>query len=111
MVVRRGDTVDGLLRRHLGESAFSVKFQRDALMRLNPSLFPQGHVHRLEVGATLWMPTEQILMGLLSGAKPELQGAPAHASATREEGAMKPSGADAPLVHTPSPTRSWVRYP
>lgn len=111
VVVRPGDTVDGLLRRHLGDSAFSAKFQRQALMRLNPSVFQKGQVHRLEVGSTLWIPTDQTLMGLLSGAKPELQMAQAKAPKAQEVAVQNPSGTVPAPTYTPSPTRGWVRYP
>ena len=108
VVVKPGDTVDALLRRHLGESVFSQKFLRQAVIRLNPAAFAQGNIHRLESGTTLLLPTEQTLLGLL---------------------AVKSSGAvSIPLGRTPQPQgddaaaasnlaasqathKHWVRYP
>lgn len=110
VVVRPGDTVDSLLRRHLRDSAFSTAFQRQALVRLNPSVFQKGQVHRLEVGTTLWMPTDTILMGLLPGAG---QPRPVQAipSSAADSAGQDASGTARQPVHSPSPSRGWVRYP
>ncbi len=112
VVVKRGDTVEGLLRRHLADSVFNIKFQRQALMRLNPAVFQNGQARRLEVGSTLWIPTDTLMMGLLSGARKEAPVAPTSA-APQQQGA---TDQDAPAtarqaVHTPSPSRAWVRFP
>ncbi len=111
VVVKRGDTVEGLLRRHLADSIFNIKFQRQALMRLNPAVFQNGQVRRLEVGSTLWIPTDAIMMGLLPGARQEApvaqtSGAPQQAATDQDASAT----ARQP-VHTPSPSRAWVRFP
>ena len=112
VVVKRGDTVEGLLRRHLADSVFNIKFQRQALMRLNPAVFQNGQARRLEVGSTLWIPTDTLMMGLLSGARKEAPVAPTSA-APQQQGV---TDQDAPAtarqaVHTPSPSRAWVRFP
>jgi Tfp pilus assembly protein FimV len=111
VVVRPGDTVDGLLRRHLGDSVFSIQFQRQSVMRLNPNVFPNGQLRRLEVGATLWIPTDTVMMGLLPGVRKETP--VAQASAAPAQGAADPdaTGTTRQPVHTPSPSRGWVRYP
>lgn len=111
VVVRPGDTVDSLLRRHLRDSAFSTAFQRQALVRLNPSVFQKGQVHRLEVGTTLWMPTDTILMGLLPGAGQPRPVAQASPSSAADSAGQDASGAARQPVHSPSPSRGWVRYP
>lgn len=111
VVVKRGDTVEGLLRRHLADSVFSIKFQRQALMRLNPAVFQNGQVRRLEVGSTLWIPTDAIMMGLLPGARQE---APVvQTSATPQQAAtdQDASATARQPVYTPSPSRAWVRFP
>ena len=111
VVVKRGDTVEGLLRRHLADSVFNIKFQRQALMRLNPAVFQNGLVRRLEVGSTLWIPTDAIMMGLLPGARQE---APVvQTSAAPQQGAtdQEASATARQPVHTPSPSRAWVRFP
>ena len=110
VVVRPGDTVDGLLRRYLGDSVFSTKFQRQALMRLNPTAFPNGQVHRLEVGAALWIPTDQILMGLLPERKEPVTALATAPSGDPASGQDSAAAARAP-VFVPSPTRGWVRFP
>jgi Tfp pilus assembly protein FimV len=103
VVVKHGETVNGLLRRHLGDSAFSTKFQRQALVRLNPAVFPRGMVQRLPVGTTLWMPTDPIMAGLVPGGRKDSSQAQAASAADLS--------ATAGPVHTPSPTRGWVRFP
>lgn len=110
VVVKRGDTVEGLLRRHLTDSVFNIKFQRQALMRLNPAVFQNGQARRLEVGSTLWIPTDTFMMGLLPGARKE---APvAQASAVPQPVAAEQDASTArQTVHTPNPNRAWVRFP
>lgn len=110
VVVKPGDTVDGLLRRHLADSAFSPRFQRQALMRLNPAVFANGQPQRLVVGSTLWIPTEQILMGLLTGGHKDTALAQANPQAAASPGQDAPGAGRAPTP-TPSPTRGWVRFP
>lgn len=105
VVVKRGDTVESLLRRHLGGSAFSMQFQRQALVRLNPSAFQKGLVQRLEIGTTLWMPTDPIMAGMVPGGRKD--GPLAQATST----AADPSGTAGQPMHSPSPTRGWVRFP
>lgn len=104
VVVKSGETVDGLLRRHLGDSAFSTKFQRQALVRLNPSAFPRGLVQRLAVGTTLWMPTDPIMAGMVPGGRKD-------STLAQAASAANPSATAGQPVHTPSPTRGWVRFP
>jgi hypothetical protein len=104
VVVKPGETVDGLLRRHLGDSAFSMKFQRQALVRLNPSAFPRGLVQRLAVGTTLWMPTDPIMAGMVPGGRKD-------STLAQAASAANPSATAGQPVHTPSPTRGWVRFP
>jgi Tfp pilus assembly protein FimV len=104
VVVKRGETVNGLLRRHLGNSVFSLQFQRQALVRLNPSVFQKGLVQRLAVGTTLWIPTDPIMASLVPGSR-------------KDSALLQPSPTTEPLgkviqqVHTPSSTRGWVRFP
>ena len=110
VVVRPGDTVDSLLRRHLGDSVFSTKFQRQALMRLNPTVFQNGQVHRLPVGATLWVPTDTILMGLLPDRKDAVAATARTASAAPAPAADAPAAGQEPALAS-RPTRGWVRFP
>ena len=110
VVVRPGDTVDSLLRRHLADSVFSTRFQRQALMRLNPTVFQSGQVHRLPVGATLWVPTDTILMGLLPDRKDAVAATARTASAAPAPAADAPAAGQAPALAS-SPTRGWVRFP
>ena len=109
VVVKPGDTVDALLRRHMGESAFSQKFLREAAIRLNPAVFAKGNIHRLESGSTLLLPSEQTLVGLLlqksSGAVSIPLG-----SGSESPAAQAPATASGPStgMHT---QKNWVRYP
>jgi Tfp pilus assembly protein FimV len=111
VVVKRGDTVEGLLRRHLADSVFNIKFQRQALMRLNPAVFQNGQVRRLEAGSTLWIPTDSIMMGLLPGARQETPVAQASTAPQQAPAEQDASATARQPVHTPSPSRAWVRFP
>ena len=111
VVVKRGDTVEGLLRRHLADSVFNIKFQRQALMRLNPAVFQNGQVRRLEVGSTLWIPTDSIMMGLLPVARQETPVAQASTAPQQAPAEQDASATARQPVHTPSPSRAWVRFP
>lgn len=111
VVVKRGDTVEGLLRRHLADSVFNIKFQRQALMRLNPAVFQNGQVRRLEVGSTLWIPTDAIMMGLLPGARQQAPVAQTSAAPQQAATDQDPSATARQPVYTPSPSRAWVRFP
>lgn len=109
VVVKRGDTVDGLLRKHLGESAFSQKFLRQAVVRLNPAAFPQGNIHRLEPGATLLLPSEQTLVGLLAKKSSGAVSIPLDPMQDRSSIEAVTPGAAADS--TQSARKHWVRYP
>ncbi|MEY2994046.1 MAG: hypothetical protein RL357_981 [Pseudomonadota bacterium] len=107
VVVKRGDTVDRLLRRHLGNTAFSMSYVRQALVRLNPAAFPSGNVHRLEAGITLLVPTEQTLVALLKNEKPAAFAATQGSSGVSGYGemSMQQSGQWA------REQKNWIRYP
>ena len=106
VVVNRGDTVDRLLRRHLGNTAFSMSYVRQALVRLNPAAFPSGNVHRLEAGITLLVPTEQTLVALLKSDKPSAFTAQVGQAGT-DDGGM----AGQPASQWAREQKNWVRYP
>ena len=109
VVVKPGDTVDVLLRRHLGESAFSQKFLRQAVIRLNPAAFPQGNIHRLESGSTLLLPSEQTLVGLLTTKAPGAVSMPLNRASQPQE-AEGPSSSTTPAAWQAT-QKNWVRYP
>lgn len=111
VVVRPGDTVDGLLRRHLANSVFNIKFQRQALMRLNPSVFQNGQPQRLTVGTTLWIPNDTVMMALLPGARKEVSVVQTSAAPQQLTAEQEPLGTAHQAVHIPSPYRGWVRFP
>ncbi len=109
VVVKPGDTVDGLLRKHLGESAFSQKFLRQALIRLNPAVFAQGNVHRLDVGSTLLIPNEQTLVALLPTQKSSAVSIPLGNSQGTVPHVEDQTG-KATSAWRPE-QKNWVRYP
>ena len=100
--VRRGETVDMIIKRHWGQLPLSEEFMRKALMRANPQAF-QGHsVHRLQAGAVLRLPGPTELHQWLV----ELH--PASAALFRPE--FHEGDPRKPGVHDGERKR-WVRYP
>jgi Tfp pilus assembly protein FimV len=107
VVVKRGDTVDRLLRRHLGDTAFSMSYLRQAVIRLNPSAFPTGNIHRLESGITLLVPTEQTLVALLKRDKPGAFAAPQN----KNDGQGYSAAQDQTPAQRITEQKNWIRYP
>ncbi len=101
VTVKRGETLDRLIRRTLPDVPLHPDFLRKAFVNLNPQVFPSGSPHQMRSGASLKVPSlpalRQMMMSQHPSAAPLLLGA---------EGQMEhKTAAD------PNDQRRWVRYP
>ena len=94
--VRRGETLQSVIRRTLRETPYSDAFLRQAFVQLNPAAFVGGSPHRLQAGAVLQVPTAADLRQLADGQQPGAAGS-----------------ADGPALHAsrPEDRKQWVRFP
>lgn len=107
VVVGRGETLDSVIRRSMGEQPFKEAYIRGILVELNPKAFPGGPTSRLAPGTSLMVPTtDDLLRPLLA------HSAAATATPTAAGAAPRPPG---PAAAAPPPTgpdrRGWVRFP
>ena len=100
VLVQRGDTLDRIIRRSLGETPFSADFLRKAFVQLNPHAFrATGNPHLVSAGSMLRVPTAAQLQQLMQAYFP-------HSPALLDEAQTGPSHA------TDAEARKrWVRYP
>lgn len=100
VVVQRGDTLDRIIRRTLGDTPFSADFLRKTFVELNPHAFRAGgNPHLISAGSTLRVPTAVQLQQRMQAYFPTL---PVQ-SATGHENASHATDAEA--------RKRWVRYP
>ena len=98
IVVKKGDTLDKLITRHLKNSPFNQDILRKAVIQKNPAAFKDGKAQGLIVGSQLLWPTMADYRKVLVGAGVGVDG-----GGQAEEHAA-PTGA-------PDPRRGWVRFP
>jgi hypothetical protein len=101
ITVKRGETLDRVIRRALPDVPLHPDFLRKAFVSLNPQVFPSGSPHQMRSGASLKVPSlpalRQMMMSQHPSAAPLLLGA---------EGQMEhKTAAD------PNDQRRWVRFP
>lgn len=102
ITVMRGESLDRVIRRAMPGMPLHPDFLRQAFVRLNPQVFPQGKPHALRTGTTLQIPTAEELRFLLVSQHPE--------TASLFQQAETPSASE--QEPTPAQTRrQWVRYP
>jgi Tfp pilus assembly protein FimV len=101
VVVRHGETLDGVMRRTLGPMPFRDAFLHQAFVALNPTAFVQGSPHRLVAGARLQVPTLPDLVAQLE----QQQGVTLLPPPPVVEAAASPMP---PVANERS---RWVRYP
>lgn len=102
ITVMRGESLDRVIRRAMPGMPLHPDFLRQAFVRLNPQVFPQGKPHALRTGTTLQIPTAEELRFLLVSQHPE--------TASLFQRAETPSASE--QEPTPAQTRrQWVRYP
>ena len=101
VTVKRGETLDRVIRRALPDVPLHPDFLRKAFVSLNPQVFPSGSPHQMRSGASLKVPSmpalRQMMMNQYPGAAPLLNGA---------DGQMGHKAAA-----DPNDQRRWVRYP
>lgn len=115
LVVRRGDTLDTVIRRAGRDLPFRDDIVRKAFVTLNPDAFMQGSPHRLNAGASLRVPTTEDVLVMLnlvpSRAQPTGSTMHSAGSAGGAPGAYPPGA----VAHAPDPQamerRRWIRYP
>lgn len=101
VTVQRGDTLDRVIRRTLGETPFSDAFLRKAFVQLNPHAFrASGNPNLISAGSTLHVPTAAQLQQLMHAHYPH-------------SAAVQGAGHDSTTAHaTDAEARKrWVRYP
>lgn len=101
VTVKRGETLDRVIRRALPDVPLHPDFLRKAFVSLNPQVFPSGSPHQMRSGASLKVPSmpalRQMMMNQYPGAAPLLH---------ESEGQMANKAAA-----DPNDQRRWVRYP
>jgi len=102
ITVMRGESLDRVIRRAMPGMPLHPDFLRQAFVRVNPQVFPQGKPHALRTGTALQIPTAEELRFLLMSQHPETASLFQRAETT-------PAPEQEP---SPAQTRrQWVRYP
>ena len=94
--VREGDTLDKIIRLHMGNSPLRIEILRDAVVKQNPHAFVKGSTKVLLANAVITVPNPtELLQMQLGQALPKAEAAPASTSTSMVEDRRK----------------TWVRYP
>lgn len=94
--VREGDTLDKIIRLHMGNSPLRIELLRDAVVKQNPHAFVKGSTKVLLAHAVITVPNHnELLQKQLGSAMPVADPTPPAASTSMAEDRRK----------------TWVRYP
>ena len=94
--VREGDTLDKIIRLHMGNSPLRIELLRDAVVKQNPHAFVKGSTKVLLAHAVITVPNHnELLLKQLGSAMPVAEPTPPAASTSMAEDRRK----------------TWVRYP
>jgi len=94
--VREGDTLDKIIRLHMGNSPLRIELLRDAVVKQNPHAFVKGSTKVLLAHAVITLPNHnELLQKQLGSAMPVADPTPPAASTSMAEDRRK----------------TWVRYP
>ena len=94
--VREGDTLDKIIRLHMGNSPLRIEILRDAVVKQNPHAFVKGSTKVLLANAVITVPNHtELLQMQLGSAPPKAESAPPPTSTSMVEDRRK----------------AWVRYP
>ena len=94
--VREGDTLDKIIRLHMGNSPLRIEILRDALVKQNPHAFVKGSTKVLLANAVITLPNHtELLQMQLGSVLPKAEPAPATTHTSMAEDRRK----------------TWVRYP
>lgn len=101
VTVKRGETLDRVIRRAMPDVPLHPDFLRTAFVSLNPQVFPSGTPHQMRSGTSLKVPSlpalRQMMMSHYPGAAPLLIGAE--------------SQVEQKAATDPNDQRRWVRFP
>ena len=94
--VREGDTLDKIIRLHMGNSPLRIEILRDAVVKQNPHAFVKGSTKVLLANAVITLPNHtELLQMQLGSVLPKAEPAPATTHTSMAEDRRK----------------TWVRYP
>ena len=94
--VREGDTLDKIIRLHMGNSPLRIEILRDAVVKQNPHAFVKGSTKVLLAHAVITLPNHtELLQMQLGSVLPKAEPAPATTNTSMAEDRRK----------------TWVRYP
>jgi Tfp pilus assembly protein FimV len=95
--VREGDTLDKVIRLHMGNSPLRIEILRDAVVKQNPHAFVKGSTKVLLANAVITVPNHtELLQMQLGSALPKAEAAP-------------PATTNTSMVD--DRRKTWVRYP
>ena len=95
--VREGDTLDKVIRLHMGNSPLRIEILREAVMQQNPQAFAKGSNKFLLANAVLTLPNHhELVQKQLAAVLPPAEPAPPAATTSS---------------YTEDRRKSWVRYP
>ena len=100
--VKKGDTLDGVIRSVLSTQPFRIRNVRRAIINANRQAFPNGRPTSMQAGAILMIPS-------LSALKTELTGGMAY-GVNPMGGKAHDSVSNKKTVHQ-DPHNGWVRFP
>ena len=95
--VREGDTLDKIIRLHMGNSPLRIEILRDAVVKQNPHAFVKGSTKVLLANAVITVPNHtELLQMQLGSALPKAEAAPPATTSTSMVDDRR---------------KTWVRYP
>jgi Tfp pilus assembly protein FimV len=95
--VREGDTLDKVIRLHMGNSPLRIEILRDAVVKQNPHAFVKGSTKVLLANAVITVPNHtELLQMQLGSALPKAEAAPPATTSTSMVDDRR---------------KTWVRYP
>ena len=94
--VREGDTLDKIIRLHMGNSPLRIEILRDAVVKQNPHAFVKGSTKVLLANAVITVPNHTELLQMQLGSAP-----------AKAESAPPPTS----TFMTEDRRKAWVRYP
>ena len=95
--VKEGDTLDKVIRMHMGNSPLRIEILREAVMQQNPQAFAKGSNKFLLANAVLTLPNHhELVQKQLAAVLPPAEPAPPAATTSS---------------YTEDRRKSWVRYP
>lgn len=101
ITVKKGESIDAVLRRGLPGMPLKDEFMRQALAKANPKIFPKGTTYPVRPGTVLALPSVEALRQHILAQSPQAT-ALFQAPAAKEDAEETNPGPD---------KRRWVRFP